>query len=103
MKNILLGLSVLILLGLIGCRKEKINSIDGARILEYIDAESPYQYGYIAKGTPTYFSDSLNNTYGLSYKFKLYTNSVWYVGDDITGKLCQCDSLITLNETVIIN
>ena len=23
--------------------------------------------------------------------------------DDITGKLCQCDSLVTLNETVIIN
>tara|TARA_Y100000310_G_scaffold250544_1_gene256789 strand:+ start:31 stop:342 length:312 start_codon:yes stop_codon:yes gene_type:complete len=103
MKNILLGLSVLILMGLIGCRKETITPIERSRILEYIDADPPYQYGYIAKGAPTYFSDSLGNTYGLAYKFKLYTNSIWYVGDDITGKLCQCDSLVTLNETVIIN
>ena len=92
-----------ILLALISCKKEIIHPIDKARILEYITTSYPYQYGYIAKGTPTYFSDSLGNTYGLAYKFELYTDSIWYVGDDITGKLCHCDSLVTLNDPLIIN
>ena len=85
-----------ILLALIGCKKEEINPIDRARILEHIDTEYPYKYGYIAKGTPTYFSDSLGNYYGIAYKFELYTDSIWHIGDDITGKLCHCDSLVTL-------
>ena len=98
--SILSTIFILWVLSFVGCKKETLYPGDKAMILEYLEykeTQSPYKYGYIAKGTPTYFSDSLGNIYNIAYKFELYTDTLWYINDDITGKLCHCDSLVRLH------
>jgi hypothetical protein len=95
--SILCTIFILWVLSFVGCKKEILYPGDRAIILEYKEPKSPYKYGYIAKGTPTYYSDSLGIIYSITYKFELYTDTLWHINDDITGKLCHCDSLITLH------
>ena len=96
---------LLLLSATIGCQKESVfnngASINAVPIIEEIGGEGTYKYGYIGVGQPMLVSDDDGNIYGMAYKFEVYTDTKWNVGDDVKGSLCQCDSLITLNETVI--
>jgi len=102
MKKIIYMVPV-ILLALTGCHKETIVDSSTLRvpIIEAIGGEGTYKYGYIGIGQPNLFSDENENQYSMAYKFEVYTDTKYNVGDDVQGKLCHCDSLVTKEEVII--
>ena len=99
-----LFIPLLLLSATIGCQKESIfndgiieNSVP---LIEEIGGKGTYKYGYIGVGQPTTFQNEDGHIESIGYKFEVYTDTKWNVGDDVKGSLCQCDSVITLNETI---
>ena len=94
----------ILLSALTGCHKETIDDSSTLRvpIIESIGGQGTYTYGYIGIGQPTLFSDeNRENLYSMAYKFEVYTDTKYNVGDDVKGKLCHCDSLVTIEEEII--
>ena len=93
----------ILLSALTGCHKETIDDSSTLRvpIIEAIGGKGTYTYGYIGIGQPTLFSDENGNQHSMAYKFEVYTDTKYNVGDDVKGKLCHCDSLVTKEEVII--
>ena len=93
----------ILLSALTGCHKETIDdsSTLSVPIIESIGGKGTYTYGYIGIGQPTLFSDENGNQHSMAYKFEVYTDTKYNVGDDVKGKLCHCDSLVTKEEVII--
>jgi len=94
----------ILLSALTGCHKETIDDSSTLRvpIIESIGGQGTYTYGYIGIGQPTLFSDEdRENLYSMAYKFEVYTDTKYNVGDDVKGKLCHCDSLVTKEDVII--
>ena len=93
----------ILLSALTGCHKETIDDSSTLRvpIIESIGGQGTYTYGYIGIGQPTLFSDENGNQHSMAYKFEVYTDTKYNVGDDVKGKLCHCDSLVTKEEVII--
>jgi hypothetical protein len=95
---------LLLLSATIGCQKETFN--DGALtnpvpIISEIGGQGTYTYGYVGIGQPTLFSDEDGNQHSMAYKFEVFTDTKYNVGDNVKGKLCHCDSLVTKEEVII--
>ena len=93
----------ILLSALTGCHKETIDDSSTLRvpIIESIGGQGTHTYGYIGIGQPTLFSDENGNQHSMAYKFEVYTDTKYNVGDDVKGKLCHCDSLVTKEEVII--
>lgn len=87
---------LIILLLLASCTKEtevtpSKNTVD---IVSIIEPQGSYKYGYIIDGQFLWTKDPRTGEVSSKRnRGEMYSNTKYYIGEDVTGRLCHCDSL----------
>lgn len=96
LKGAILGF-IIALMFLASCTKEtevtpSKNTVD---IVSIIEPHGSYKYGYIIDGQILYTRNPKTGEESAKRnRGEMYSNTKYYVGEDVTGRLCHCDSLV---------